>query len=815
MIVNINKQYYPMIKKNFKLVRNFSLASLSAFILAITLLAVLYRQQVVNNLLMLTEKNNVILTQFLAKTIWQEYETFLSSTQDFSDEALAAHSQTRQINEIVTQKVESLSVLKVKIYDLQGRTVFSTNFSEIGQDKSKSSGFLLAKSGKVVSQLGHRDTFKALNSNLEHRDLLSSYIPMYVNGNNKDIIGVFELDNDVTPLLQQINQTQKNLLLGSLAILTIVYFILFLFVKKADRLLKIQYQQLEASEVSYRDQANKLKEVLDKLEQAKLKLLTTTERLQLATNAGKIGVWDWDIPDDRLNWDDYMCELYGLEPSSLTNTFKQWEQTLHPEDAPQAKELLSQVLQGKKSFHTVFRIIVPDGSIRWIEAHGIVQRNDRDEAQRMVGVNIDVSSQKLAEAELQRTNAELARATRLKNEFLATISHELRTPLNAILGTSEILLDKLYGEISEVQKDAIKVIDQNGNHLLQLINDIIDLTRIESGQVKLQCQPTKINYLCENSMVLVRQQAFNKQIQTHLQITPTLPDLIIDIDKQRITKALINLLNNAIKFTPVEGSVTLKVTSQAKAFQLNYGNIESPPNSNQTWIRFSVIDTGIGITQENIQKLFQPFVQLDSALNRKYSGTGLGLSLVKQIVELHGGKVGVISEAGVGSHFWFDLPCDDLLLQSSTPTLPIDSVAPPSQVTSDPPIVPFCILLAEDSLSNIKTISSYLKIKGYKVIVAKDGEEAIHKAKSEHPDLILMDIEMPKVDGLEAMKQIRQDSALKDTPIIALTGLAMDGDREKCLAAGATDYFTKPVRLKQLAIIIEKNLSVGEQSYEI
>jgi len=793
-----------MIKQSFQLVRNFSIVSCSSFILAITLLGVLYRQQVVHNLLTSTEKNNVILTQFLANTIWQEYKTFLSSNQTFSDEALAAHSKTRQINEIIIQKLESLSVLKVKIYDLQGRTVFSTNFSEIGQNKSKSSGFLLAKSGEVVSQLGHRDTFKVLNSTLEHRDLLSSYIPIYVNGNNKDIVGVFELYNDVTPLLQQINQTQKNLSLGSLAILTIVYVILFLFVKKADRLLKRQYQQLEVSEVSYRTQASELKEVLDKLEQAKLKLVTTTERLQLATSAAKMGVWDWDIPDDRLTWDDYMCEVYGVKLSSLTNTFELWEQRLHPEDAPQAKKLLSQSLQGEKNFHTVFRIIVPDGSIRWIEAHAIVQRNERNEAQRMVGVNIDVSNQKLSEAELQRTNAELADATRLKNEFLATISHELRTPLNAILGMSEILLNKLYGEINEEQKDAIKVIDRNGNHLLQLINDIIDLTRIESGQMELRRKQTKINDLCENSLVLVRQQAFNKQIQTNLQIPPTLPDLIID--KQRIAKVLINLLNNAIKFTPAKGSVILKVTSKAEAFQLNSANTESSPNSSQRWLRFSVIDTGIGISQKNIGKLFQPFVQIDSALNRQYSGTGLGLSLVKQIVELHGGKVGVISQEGVGSHFWFDLPCDDLLLPSSTPTLPIDSVTPPTQVTSEPPIVPSCILLAEDNLSNIKTISSYLKIKGYKLIIAQDGEQAINMAKSQHPDLILMDIQMPKVDGLEAMKQIRQDSALKDTPIIALTGLAMDGDREKCLAAGATDYFTKPVRLKQLATIIEQNL---------
>ncbi|NET16886.1 MAG: response regulator [Okeania sp. SIO1H6] len=221
-------------------------------------------------------------------------------------------------------------------------------------------------------------------------------------------------------------------------------------------------------------------------------------------------------------------------------------------------------------------------------------------------------------------------------------------------------------------------------------------------------------------------------------------------------------------------------------------------------IRFSVIDTGIGISQENIEKLFQPFIQIDSALNRQYSGTGLGLSVVKKIIELHGGMSGVTSQEGAGSHFWFDLPCDNSLFKS-TPKLSRDSPAS-TQETSNSPLTPCRILLAEDNLSNIKTISGYLAVKGYEVITAYNGEEAINMAKSEHPDLILMDIQMPKLDGLEAIKQIRQDSAVKDIPIIAITALAMHGDRKKCLTAGATDYLSKPIRLRQLTTMIEKIL---------
>jgi CheY-like chemotaxis protein len=219
-----------------------------------------------------------------------------------------------------------------------------------------------------------------------------------------------------------------------------------------------------------------------------------------------------------------------------------------------------------------------------------------------------------------------------------------------------------------------------------------------------------------------------------------------------------------------------------------------------------VIDTGIGISAENIQKLFQPFIQIDSALNRQYTGTGLGLALVKRLVELHGGTIELTSEVGVGSCFAINLPInigDPAIEEQTEQDLSGESQIGQSQTEG---LISPLILLAEDNEANIATFSSYLEAKGYRILLATDGQQAIDFAKAEQPDLILMDIQMPVIDGLEAIKQIRLDPNLVNIPIIALTALAMEGDRDRCLAAGANDYLSKPIKLKQLNLLIQQVL---------
>jgi signal transduction histidine kinase/DNA-binding response OmpR family regulator len=389
---------------------------------------------------------------------------------------------------------------------------------------------------------------------------------------------------------------------------------------------------------------------------------------------------------------------------------------------------------------------------------------------------------------LAMSNAELARATRLKDEFLANMSHELRTPLNAIMGMTEGLQERIFGQINPQQSKAVETIERSSSHLLELINDILDVAKIESGQLELNRSYTSIPSLCQSSLSFIKQLALKKRIQIKTNIPANLPEIFID--ERRIRQVLINLLNNAVKFTPSGGSVILDVCL------INLTKVDPPQTD---YLRLAVIDTGIGIAPENINKLFQPFVQVDSALNRQYQGTGLGLTLVRQLVELHGGQIGVISEVDVGSCFTIDLPVVQSNLCLSCTLSPGKQL--PDFSGSDQELFGR-ILLVEDNEANINTISSYLQAKGYQLLFAKNGQEGIDLAKSAVPDLILMDVQMPEMDGLEAIKQIRSDPCLKDIPIIALTALAMDQDGPLCLSAGADVYLTKPTRPEEILAVV-------------
>ena len=432
-------------------------------------------------------------------------------------------------------------------------------------------------------------------------------------------------------------------------------------------------------------------------------------------------------------------------------------------------------------------------------AIAIQQASLFEQLQQELGVR-QVAEQQLAERnqQLSRSNAQLERATRLKDEFLANMSHELRTPLNAILGMTEGLQEEVFGPITQSQQRSLATVERSSNHLLSLINDILDLSKIEAGQVELDFSAINVGLLCKASIAFVKQQSHKKRQQIITLIPDGLPDLYGD--DRRLRQVLINLLTNAVKFTPEGGQITLAASyialtpasDQAWAFTHPQAN----PADTLGLLTFSITDTGIGISPEDAQRLFQPFVQVNAALNRQYEGTGLGLSLVKRIVAMHGGEVTLTSEVGIGSCFTVQIPI------IAIPNTDGSSVSFTESIAAAPPVdrvKPPLILLAEDNEANISTTSSYLGAKGYDLIVAKDGLEAINLAATAKPDLILMDIQMPNVDGLEAMRQIRQNPALATVPIIALTALAMPTDQDRCLAAGANRYLSKPISLKQLS----------------
>jgi signal transduction histidine kinase/CheY-like chemotaxis protein len=400
--------------------------------------------------------------------------------------------------------------------------------------------------------------------------------------------------------------------------------------------------------------------------------------------------------------------------------------------------------------------------------------------------------------QLQLANQELTHSNHLKDRFLANMSHELRTPLNAILGIAEGLQDQTFGEVTTQQIHALKIIERSGSHLLELINDILDLAKIESGKFELDYSDISISHLCQESLSFIKQQAAKKNIQLELKIPPYLPKL--KIDERRIRQVLINLLNNAVKFTPEGGCITLEV-SRLMTQSL------TQDDALQNCLRISVSDTGIGIAPENIDKLFQSFVQIDSALNRQYMGTGLGLALVKQIVELHGGKVGLSSKLGVGSCFTVDLPDRVLTAQFCEIGKSIGSQSKTSACEQTFPAVVLLLVTAANE-PNMGTVYNYLTAKGYSVMVASNVQEAIALTKTQLPDLILVDIQIPGMKDMEMAQQVRLDPSLAKVPLVALTTLAVIEDPEKYLKAiSASSYLTKPVKLNKLTALIEQFLA--------
>jgi PAS domain S-box-containing protein len=487
--------------------------------------------------------------------------------------------------------------------------------------------------------------------------------------------------------------------------------------------------------------------------------------------------------------------VLGYEPAQFLEHPSFWASRIHPEDKARVFGDAAQLFaQGWRQYE--YRCRHADGSYRWVETGVSLLPAVVGHPAEVVGYMIDITVRKQAEELLREANLELARAARLKDEFLATMSHELRTPLNAILGFSESLTTAIYSPLSERQQAAVQHIETSGRHLLALINDILDLSKVEAGQLSMAREWFEIAEVCQASLLFVKELAHKKTLQLTFQVDD--PLAIMEGDARRVKQILVNLLSNAVKFTPDRGEVRLEVTINADAGE----------------VRFAVQDTGIGIAPEEQARLFQPFVQLDSRLSRQHAGTGLGLALVRRLAELHGGRVLLESAVGVGSCFTLVLP-----QPPPAPGAEHRPLATPSErgagmlqpalvmgLPQAPGLVHAHILLAEDSAQTIQVTRDYLHARGFVVHIARTGWDALAAAVAQQPDLILMDIQLPELDGLALMRRLRAMPEFATTPIIALTALSMPGDQERCLAAGADAYLSKPVRLQALVETIHRLL---------
>jgi len=409
-----------------------------------------------------------------------------------------------------------------------------------------------------------------------------------------------------------------------------------------------------------------------------------------------------------------------------------------------------------------------------------------DTGQCFIAIVRDITERREAEELIRSQNERLAAATRAKSEFLANMSHEIRTPMTAILGYADLLRESLKGSANV---EAIDTIKHNGRHLLELINEILDLSKVEAGKLEVERIPCCCRHILDDVVSLMRVRADAKRLFLETEFATHVPDPIAT-DPTRLRQVLMNLVGNAIKFTH-RGGVRIVVSTVEK------------PGQKSPLIRFEVIDSGIGITEEQMSRLFQPFAQADSSTTRQHGGTGLGLTISKRLVELLGGTITAESVIGQGSRFAFTIatcPPAEAIAARSSPAPAINLPEVPAKFASR-------VLVAEDGIDNQRLVRMFLQKAGITVTIAENGEEAVRLAlqavAADAPyDVILMDIQMPILDGYDATRKLRE--AGYAGPIVALTAHAMSDDRGKCLACGCDDYLTKPIDRASLLQIVHR-----------
>jgi two-component system sensor histidine kinase/response regulator len=644
------------------------------------------------------------------------------------------------------------------------------------------------------------------------------------------------------------------------------------------------------------------------------RVVEALERMERAARGGNSGLWDWRIGGDDVYYSPHFKALLGENDDTMPDTGDALRSRIHPDDLALRKLALQSHLEGLGPFDVTIRVRHHNGELRWFRETGQLLRDESGTPQRVAGAFTDVTARMRLESELRAAKDTAEHAMEVKSAFLATMSHEIRTPMNGVLGMAELLLQS---PLTSEQRENAETIRRSGDALLRIIDDVLDVSKIEAGKLTLESARFDLDAAVDDVVELLAEKARARNVRVVSILGADVPQYVTG-DVTRVSQILVNLVGNAVKFTE-NGDISIRVQLLSREPQ-------------HLLLRFDVKDTGIGVAPDIMPLLFEPFVQADSSTTRRFGGTGLGLTISKRLAEQMGGAIGVESRLGQGSNFWFtvrlavaeadaDPPplrgMRTLVLADHVPTrealaarlvrlgakaeagaadtlphaersrvdavivedgtraaaslsgLALDggratpilfrhvgaapeasdslrdslgsavevlvgiksaqiarAVAPalglmpdvsldlsrqePKSVSSR--FVSARILVVEDNRTNQKVAQKMLEGLGYSPDIQANGQLGVDAHAAEPYDLILMDCQMPVMDGYEAARAIRAlGPGVRDVPIIALTANALEGDRERCLAAGMNDYLTKPLKRERLRTALEQWLPVAQR----
>ena len=563
------------------------------------------------------------------------------------------------------------------------------------------------------------------------------------------------------------------------------------------------------------------KQAEESLKRTSAALQEVTERYQLAVQGSGDGLWDWDIKNDRAYISPRWKKILGYEDHELEGYPDVFVERLHPDDNQRVRQAIADHLQQLAPFEVECRLQNKTGEYIWIRSRGQAIWDEAGNPVRISGSISDITPLKKIEAALRQANAELitakenAEAANLaKSDFLAKMTHELRTPLTAILGFTQIL--NRDPKLNQNQRKYLDTILRSGKHLLSLINEILDISKIEAGMAELHPVSFDLHNCLDSLKQMFQVKAEEKGLQLSFEVAPGIPQNAI-ADEGKLRQILINLLGNAIKFTD-SGNVTLRVTADTKNIEISNpdnhvrdkqiktqkSKTEAPANVYRNLrLLFQVEDTGRGIAPEELDRIFDAFVQSRKDRYCPDEGTGLGLTISKRYIELMGGDIHITSNLNQGTTADFDI-----LVTTSAPQNNQTSILQRSIRRLAPDQPQHLILIAEDQEENRQLLTQILSPVGFKVIEAFNGREAIELWEKHQPQLIIMDMRMPIIDGYQATRQIKSSPKGEATKIIALTATAFDEDRKLVLVAGCDEFIRKPFEEQVLLEAIAHHLNL-------